>query len=283
MTIRSQTPRSRSEPIAENFPIAPWLGAPSAVRHLMALYRYARFVDDVGDEPSLGWDAAKRLSVLDVLATEVEGLYTGLPASTPVVASLAPTVTACELPSEPLLRLIEANRLDQMTSRYATFDDLVEYCTWSANPVGELVLHVFGRPTAAQVALSDRICTALQLIEHLQDVAEDYRLGRIYLPQEDLARFGVAEEDLGAPEADPAVRELIAFETERASAWLESGAPLTATLRGWGRLSVALYIAGGRAAVLGLRHQTNPLAAARKPTRLRIAGQFLAATVRCAG
>jgi squalene synthase HpnC len=267
----------------ENFPVAPWFGLPSFTRHLTAIYRYARYVDDIGDEPAPGWDRERRLAALDDIEAEVDGLYLGRPATIPAVAGLAATVEACRLPAPPLRRLIQANRIDQNVCRYGTFEHLVEYCTWSANPVGELVLHVFGRPSAAQVALSDRVCTALQLIEHLQDVREDFQRGRIYLPQEDLDRFGVVASDLGAATAASALRELIAFEVERAAAWLESGAPLVAGLRGWGRLSVGLYIAGGRAAIGGLRRSADPLAPHRKPTRMQIAGRFLAATVRSAG
>jgi squalene synthase HpnC len=275
--------RRRAGVADENFPIAPWVRPTSLARHLTALYRYARFVDDIGDEPSLGWDSGQRLSALDAVESQLRGLYAGQRATIPTVAALARTIAACRLPAEPLLRLIEANRIDQTATRYATFDDLVDYCTWSANPVGELVLHVFGRPSPAQVALSDRVCTALQLIEHLQDVGEDFRRDRIYLPQEDLDRFGVKLSDLGESAAGPAMRELVSFEVERAAAWLESGAFLVATLHGWGRLSVALYLAGGRAALAGLRRAADPLAPAPKPTRARIASHLLAATVRSAG
>src|SRR5205823_12115026 len=109
----------------------------------------------------------------------------------PLLQRLALTVNACALPRQPFLRLIEANRRDQLTKTYATFDELLGYCDLSANPVGELVLHVFRAATPERIELSDRVCTALQLVEHWQDVAEDCRRGRIYLPAEDLERFGV--------------------------------------------------------------------------------------------
>lgn len=288
MTAASGTRRIFEPPrleaaASENFPVTSWAQPTSLRRHLAAIYGYARFVDDVGDEPALQWDREQRLSALDAVEAQVRGLYDGSPATIPVVAALAPTVAACRLPVEPLVRLVEANRIDQAITRYATFADLVAYCTWSANPVGQLVLHVFGRPSPAQIALSDRVCTALQLIEHLQDIAEDFHRGRIYLPQEDLDRFGVVPADLGSPAGARVVRELVAFEVERAAAWLESGAPLAATLRGWGRLSVALYLAGGRAALDTLRRTENPLGTIPKPTRRQMAAHLLRAVGRSAG
>ncbi len=154
-----------------------------------------------------------------------------------------------DLPRGPFDRLIEANRRDQEIADYETFDELVAYCDLSANPVGELVLHVFGAATPDRIALSDRICTALQLAEHWQDVAEDRAAGRIYLPAEDLERFGVVAADLDARSTGPKVRELIAFEVARARALLDEGAPLVGRLGGRARIAVAGYVGGGRAAL----------------------------------
>src|SRR5262249_28678366 len=150
----------------------------------------------LGDEPVPGVGVAERLAALDQVEAQIRSLYAGRRVGLPIVEALAPTVAACRLPISTWLRLIQANRIDQTTTRYAPFDDLVGYCTYSANPVGELVLGVFGYADAARIALSDRICTALQLVEHLQDVGEDRRRGRVYLPQEDLDRFGVPDHDL---------------------------------------------------------------------------------------
>jgi phytoene/squalene synthetase len=130
---------------------------------------------------------------------------------------------------------------------YETFDQLVDYCVLSANPVGELVLHVFRAATPERIALSDRVCTALQLAEHWQDVGEDFGRGRIYLPAEDRRRFAVEAHDLGAASANPAVRELLGFETTRARRLLDEGAALVGTLRGRARIAVAGYVGGGRA------------------------------------
>jgi squalene synthase HpnC len=151
------------------------------------------------------------------------------------------------MPRGPFDRLIAANRRDQVQTRYATFDDLADYCTLSANPVGELVLYVFGVATPDRISLSDRICTGLQLVEHWQDVAEDFAAGRVYLPAEDMARFGVSDADLGTRETGPALRELMAFEVRRASELLDEGAPLVGTLSGRARFAVAGYVGGGRA------------------------------------
>ena len=152
---------------------------------------------------------------------------------------LAPTVRALALPREPFVRLIEANRRDQRQAVYATFGELAAYCDLSANPVGELVLHVFGVATPARIAMSDDVCTALQLLEHWQDVQEDWARGRVYLPAEDLERFGVPP--------GQTTEELLAFEIERARTLLDRGAPLVGTLRGRARLAVAGYVGGGRA------------------------------------
>ena len=146
------------------------------------------------------------------------------------------------------MRLIEANRQDQRVSRYQTWDQLRRYCTLSADPVGARARRV-RRCHAERIALSDSICTALQLAEHCQDVAEDLRSGRIYMPAEDLVRFDCDAADLAAGHAGPQVRELLAFEVARARALLGEGAPLIDLLQGRARLAVAAFIAGGRAAL----------------------------------
>ncbi|RKF26378.1 squalene synthase HpnC [Micromonospora globbae] len=267
---------------AENFPVALRVLPARYRRHLIAVYAYARHVDDLGDEPQA--PGVDRTAELDRIEAELRALYTGRAVSHPVVRALAPTVTGCGLPLDALVRLVEANRLDQRVTRYATFAQLVDYCTLSANPIGELVLHVFGQAGPARRQLSDRICTALQLVEHLQDVAEDHRRGRVYLPAEDLDRFGVTEEDLGRPAATAPLRELIAFEAERARAWLDAGAPLVSALHGWARLAVGGYLAGGRATLDALAEADHdPLRAAVRPRRRRVLRRYLAATVRSAG
>jgi phytoene/squalene synthetase len=138
--------------------------------------------------------------------------------------------------------------MDQRVSRYETFDALVGYCERSANPVGRLVLAVFDAIDADRVVLSDRVCTGLQLVEHCQDVGQDWRAGRVYIPQEDLRRFGVDESMLSEASANPRLRALMCFEVARARQWITAGRPLVAMLHGWARLAVSGFVAGGMAA-----------------------------------
>ena len=193
--------------------------------------------------------------MLDELAADVDRIYSGGTPQSPVMRAMAETVRECGVPAQPLLDLIQANRQDQQVTRYPVYADLERYCELSANPVGRIVLYIFGVATGERIALSDNICTALQLAEHWQDVAEDLGHGRIYLPGEDLERFGCSEADLAAPAANEAVRQLMVFETDRASRLLDQGAPLVGTLRGSARLAVAGYLAGGRAALAAIRRQ----------------------------
>jgi squalene synthase HpnC len=228
----------------ENFSVASIVLGRDNRRHLTAIYGYARLVDQIGDAVT-----GDRLAALDVLEADLSRIYEGVSPVHPVLRRLEATVRELSLPRGPFDRLSEANRRDQEVHGYETFDELVAYCELSANPVGELVLHVFGAATADRIALSDRVCTALQLAEHWQDVAEDRAAGRIYLPAEDLVRFGVTPGDLDAPTAGVELRELMAFEVERARALLDGGAPLVGRLHGRARIAVAGYVGGGRAAL----------------------------------
>jgi squalene synthase HpnC len=227
----------------ENFAVAALLLGRRTRDHLLAIYGFARLVDQLGDEVE-----GDRLAKLDELEAEVGRVFEGTPRH-PLMRRLQATARACSFPRGPFERLIEANRRDQADVDYATFDALRDYCRHSADPVGELVLHVFGVATPERVAMSDDVCTALQLAEHWQDVAEDAARGRIYLPAEDRERFGVEPADLTAPHAGEPLRALLRFEVDRARGLLERGAPLVGTLRGRARLAVAGYVAGGRAAL----------------------------------
>jgi squalene synthase HpnC len=231
---------------SENFTVANALLGAEARRHLMAIYGYARLVDDVGDEV-----AGDRLALLGVIDAELDAIYAGAEPTHPVMRELASTITACHLPAGPFRRLIEANRMDQTVTRYETFAQLLEYCQLSAAPVGELVLGVFGAATRDRIELSDRVCAGLQIAEHLQDIAEDHGHGRIYLPAEDRVRFGCDDESLSEEPTAP-LRALIAFEARRARSLLAGGAPLPLTLPLRPRIAVAGFIAGGRAALDGL-------------------------------
>jgi squalene synthase HpnC len=265
---------------SENFPVANRL-LPSGVRDdLLAIYGFARLVDDAGDEAP-----GDRLDLLDDLDRDLERAFqpTETPAN-PLIAALGPTIVNHSLPIEPFRRLIEANRRDQEIHRYRTFDDLVGYCALSADPVGELVLRVFEAATPQRIALSNRVCTGLQLVEHWQDVAEDYRRGRVYLPAEDLKRFGVAEHELGGSIATPAFKRLMAFEVTRARRLLAEGAPLIRTLSGRPALAVAAFVAGGRSALAAIeRAEFDVLASRPRPGAALRVYQLMATLVRREG
>jgi squalene synthase HpnC len=254
----------RAQRHAENFPVALRVLPRSVRGHLTAIYDVARTIDELGDSAE-----GDRAALLREFSTDLARIWAGEQPRAPVLRRLAPTVAAARLNQRPLQDLVEANLVDQRVHRYASYAQLREYCALSAHPVGRLVLAVFGVTDPAAVELSDRVCAALQLIEHWQDVAEDRAAGRVYLPAEDLARFGVTEADLDAPTASPAVRRLMAFEIDRAAALLDSGAGLVDLLRGWARLAVAGYLAGGRAAVDGLRRVDGDVLGRPARTRRR--------------
>lgn len=250
----------------ENFPVAS-RALPRSVRaHLLAIYGFARLADDLGDEGE-----GDRLARLDWLESELGRACRGQ-ATHPVLARLTPTLSSLGLPEEPFRQLIQANRQDQVVLRYDTFGELLGYCRLSANPVGRLVLAVFGLATPERVALSDRVCTGLQLAEHCQDVAEDVARGRVYLPAEDRDRFGVSEDDLGRPHATPALAALMTFQVARARSFLDAGAALAAGLPPGARLAVAGFTGGGMAALDAIeRAGFDVLAGAPRPARARVA------------
>jgi squalene synthase HpnC len=227
----------------ENFPVALRVLPRTLRTRLLSIYGFARLVDQLGDD--VGGD---RRAALDALEADVDRIYRGEAPRHDAIARLPGTIRACGIPRGPFDRLIAANRRDQEVARYETWEQLDAYCDLSANPVGELVLHVLGAATPERIALSDRICTALQLAEHWQDVREDVVLrDRVYLPAVELRRFGVTEEELRADRASPALRALMEAAVARARALLDEGRPLVGTLSGWGRLAVAGYVGGGYA------------------------------------
>jgi squalene synthase HpnC len=263
---------------SENFPVAS-RALPRRVRsHLLAIYGFARLVDELGDAgahsptrssgPCARW-VGDRLAALDWLEADLDRAFQGR-AEHPLLRRLEPTLRECGLAREPFARLIEANRVDQRVSRYETWEQLRGYCALSADPVGELVLGVLGLDTPARIALSNSICTALQLTEHCQDVAEDLVRGRVYLPGEDLERFGCTTAELAAEHAGGPLREVLAFEVARARGLLADGAPLIAQLHGRPRLAVAAFAAGGRAALDAIeRAGYDVLAGPPRATRAR--------------
>jgi squalene synthase HpnC len=246
---------------AENFPVALRILPRRYRAHLSALYGFARLVDDIGDEPLPGMpqDADKetvtktRLSLLDELDRDVQRLYRSQTPHLDVIKSLKPAVEQCRIPAAPLRDLIQANRQDQLVTRYDTYAELAQYCTLSANPVGQVVLYIMDAATPERIAASDNICTALQIFEHCQDVAEDLANGRIYLPKEDMDAWHVTERDLAESQPSENVKTLVKFQVDRAERLLDRGAPLIGTLHGTARLAIAGYVAGGRATVKALR------------------------------
>ena len=228
----------------ENFPVASRVRPRESRQHLMAVYGFARLVDDIGDELE-----GDRLAALDWAEAELDRAFAG-GATHPIFKALQTTLDEIALPRTPFSDLIDANRQDQVVARYVSFDDLLAYCRLSANPVGRLVLDVLGEAGGERIALSDKVCTGLQLVEHWQDVHEDYERGRIYIPVQDLEHFGVTETELtGDQPASQAFRRLMAFEVGRARDLIVSGSPLVQRLNGRARLAVAGFVAGGLAAL----------------------------------
>ena len=233
----------------ENFTVGSWF-LPRKVRpHLYAVYAFCRHTDDLGDEAE-----GDRLALLDAWQQELERCYTAEPAH-PILAALQDTIRRFDVPAEPFRQLIEANRMDQRQARYATYQDLLHYCEHSANPVGRMVLYVLGYRDAERQALSDATCTALQLANFWQDVRRDWAMGRLYLPLEDMERFGYSEDDLAQGVVDERFRRLMRFEVDRAEELFHAGAGLVDRLDGLLRLDVALFTKGGLAVLDAIRRQ----------------------------
>jgi squalene synthase HpnC len=247
----------------ENFPVVSLLAPRYARPHLRAIYGFARLVDNLGDEAD-----GDRMALLDELERELDG-----PPRTGIMQRLHETIDACGLSLDPFRRLIEANRIDQRKTRYANWEEVRDYCTYSADPVGRLVLGVYGRAGEEELLrMSDSICTGLQLVNFLQDPPRDLTLGRVYLPQNDLARFGVADDDLTGPLTDEIVA-LLRYEGDRARSLLEAGLPLAEALGGRAGMSVALYARGGLAALDALERAGWDVFTSRPaPTKWRFAG-----------
>lgn len=269
----------------ENFPVAPFF-VPRAWRDdLMAVYGFARLVDDIGDGDLApgGRDAEllglhreqtdDRLAMLDALEADLRRVFesSGTGPRHPLLLRLRPTVRRCGLTPEPFLGLIEANRQDQRVRRYATYQDLLAYCELSANPVGRLVLGITGTASPERIRRSDAVCTALQIVEHLQDVAEDLGRDRIYLPAEDMKRFRVGEADLARPTSGASLRTLVAYEAERAGELLNEGTPLVGSVHGRLKLLLAGFVGGGRAALRAVSAAGyDVLPGPPKPTKLSL-------------
>jgi squalene synthase HpnC len=256
----------------ENFSVGSVVFPRSLRPHIRALYCYARFVDELGDAYE-----GDRLAALDELEQEVDAAFAGT-ATWPVVRNVEPTIREFDLPREPFLRLIEANRMDQRVHEYATWDELKHYCVHSADPCGRLVLGVLRRLDEPElVAASDSVCTGLQLVNFLQDVPRDLELGRIYLPAEDRTRFGDPPLDRPSDE----LRELLRFEAGRAAGLLAAGEVLRARIGGRLGRAVALFARGGLAALDALETAGWEIFTGRpRPSRARLAREAALVIVR---
>lgn len=223
--VRSQAPtqaeaeaycRQLARTHYENFPVVTWLLPRGLHQHFYNVYAFCRWADDLGDEVG---DRAQSQALLAWWREQVEGCYEGR-AEHPVFVALRPTIALFDIPAQPFLDLISAFEQDQVVREYETFEQLVDYCRRSANPVGRLVLAVCRRASDENFGWSDSICTGLQLANFWQDVSRDLDIGRIYLPLEDLRRFGYSRDELLKRTTNIPFVELIRFEVERARAWL---------------------------------------------------------------
>jgi squalene synthase HpnC len=235
----------------ENFSVATWFLPERLKPHFYSVYAYCRISDDLGDEVG---DPRKSLQLLDEWEAELNECYEGTPRH-PVFVSLRETVRACNVPKQPFADLLTAFRQDQRVTRYETFDDLLGYCRYSADPVGRLVLYLCDYRDAERQALSDCTCTALQLANFWQDVVTDYGKGRIYLPLESLRRFGASEQDIATRRFTPEFRELMRFEVSRAREWFERGLPLVKLVDHGLALDIELFSRGGQAILNAIEHQ----------------------------
>ena len=248
----------------ENFTVGSLL-LPRRLRpYFFAVYAFCRWTDDLGDEAP-----GDRLALLDDWEAELSEAYHGRPTH-PIAVALQDAVRRFDIPETPFRKLIEANRIDQGNGRFPAYADLLRYCDHSANPVGRMVLYLLGDRREESHRLSDATCTALQLANFWQDVRRDYAMGRIYLPLEDMERFGYSEEDLAAGAVNDNFRGLMAFEVDRAQALFEKGSALVDRLPGRLKLDIALFTKGGLSVLAAIRRQNydvlteRPVVSARR-------------------
>ena len=235
----------------ENFSVASWFLPGPLRQHFFNVYAYCRISDDLGDEVG---DTAASLQLLDQWETELDACYDGHPRH-PVFVALAETVRKFEIPKHEFSDLLTAFRQDQTITRYETFSDLLGYCRYSANPVGHLVLYLCGYRDSERQLLSDYTCTALQLANFWQDVSVDFAKGRIYLPLEDLRRFGVNQEVIRDGENTSAFREMMRFEVARAREWFRQGLPLIAKVDRALAIDIELFSRGGQEILNAIERQ----------------------------
>jgi len=225
----------------ENFPLVSWLLPKRLHAHFYSLYAFCRWADDLGDEID---DTHRSLELLDWWRTELEACYRG-ECRHPVFVALRSTIEDKNIPIGPFLDLISAFEQDQTVHEYDTFEQLLDYCTRSANPVGRLLNHLWSKSSDSSLEWSDSICTGLQLTNFWQDVERDLRIGRVYLPREDREKFGVTLEMLESRRSTPEFIALMKFEVDRAREFLISGASVIEQLPLLIQIDIELFAAGG--------------------------------------
>ncbi|HEV2987736.1 MAG TPA: squalene synthase HpnC [Candidatus Angelobacter sp.] len=235
----------------ENFSVATWFLPKGLRQHFFNVYAYCRISDDLGDEVG---DPQQSLQLLDQWETELHTCYEGVPRH-PVFVALAETVRRFNIPQHEFSDLLIAFRQDQSVTRFETFDHLLGYCKYSANPVGHLVLYLCGYSDAERQRLSDSTCTALQLANFWQDVSVDYEKGRIYLPLEDLRRFGVSPEEIAQRRATAQFLAMMRFEVERAREWFTQGLPLIQKVDKELAIDLELFSRGGQEILNAIERQ----------------------------
>ena len=255
----------------ENFSVATWFLPKRLRQHFYNVYAYCRISDDLGDEVG---NPQQSLELLDQWERELNACYAGAPLH-PVFVALQETVKLFAIPQHEFSDLLIAFRQDQTVTRFETFDDLLGYCRYSANPVGHLVLYLCGYNDADRQRLSDCTCTALQLANFWQDVFVDYGKGRIYLPLEDLRRFGVSGEDIAQRRATPGFLALMKFEVERARQWFVRGLPLVKMVDRDLAVDLELFSRGGQEILNAIESQGFDVLRSRpvisKPRKLALA------------
>ena len=262
----------------ENFPVALKVLPKKYRQKLTAFYGFARLIDDLGDEYE-----GNRLEALDWAEAQLKAALSESSGALQLHPIFAEVQTQLQgLNPEPFLEIIEANRLDQRKNEYATYEELDEYCRLSANPVGHIVLLIFGADSKDRRAYSNSVCTGLQILEHIQDISEDYSRGRIYIPAAELSSFGLSRESLkdmavNGQAALPELRRLVLAQLPKVKGLLGEGKPLAASLNGWAKLAVSGYIAGGLAYTRALKKAGGDITSpkAHKAKRLHLFGHLL--------
>lgn len=260
----------------ENFSVATWFLPKRLRQHFYNVYAYCRISDDLGDEVG---NPQQSLELLDQWETELNACYAGSPRH-PVFVALAETVQKFGIPSHEFSDLLIAFRQDQTVTRFETFDNVLGYCRYSANPVGHLVLYLCGYSDPERQQLSDCTCTALQLANFWQDVFADYGRGRIYLPLEDLRRFGVTGDDIAQRRATSQFTALMKFEVERAHEWFERGLPLVKKVDRELAVDLDLFSRGGQEILRAIERQGFDVLRSRpvisKPRKLMLVARAAA-------